>query len=259
MTNRIFSYFFIAFIGLTSAFFFLVAILIFLVTGLFDRRGVILHLFSSFWASLYLWCMPLVSVQIRGRKKLNWKKRYIIVSNHQSQLDILAAFGLFFPFKWVSKAEVFRLPFIGWNMILNRYIKLRRGDRSSVARMMRSCTQALRKGCSLYFFPEGTRSRTGELKPFKPGAFILAKETQTPVLPVVIEGTRDVLPKNSLVLNSRKAIRVCVLDEVPVSALKDRTPEEIAHAVRKTIGIHRDRLRRELGTLPSGISMEAPL
>jgi len=99
----------------------------------------------------------------------------MIVSNHQSQLDTLVAFGLFFPFKWISKAEVFRLPFIGWNMTLNRYIKLKRGDRKSIQKMMTECEKMISKGNSLYFFPEGTRSKTGIIKPFKPGAFILAK------------------------------------------------------------------------------------
>jgi 1-acyl-sn-glycerol-3-phosphate acyltransferase len=118
-------------------------------------------MFTSFWACLYLWIVPAWSVTTAGRHKIRRGATYIVVSNHQSQLDILVAFHLFFPFKWVSKAEVFNLPFIGWNMVLNRYIRLKRGDKESIRQMMAACEKALARGCSVFFFPEGTRSRTG--------------------------------------------------------------------------------------------------
>ncbi len=195
-------------------------------------------MFSSFWACLYLWIMPAWSLKITGRDKIQRRAQYIIVSNHQSQLDILVAFRLFFPFKWVSKVEVFRLPFIGWNMYLNRYIRLKRGDKESIRQMMRACEQALAGGCSIYFFPEGTRSRTGHLKPFKPGAFILAKQMRVPILPVVIDGTRAALPKYSLNFHGRHRIRLKVLDAIPHSDFADMTVEQLSEAVRARIAAH---------------------
>ena len=135
MLNRLIALFFIAFVAATSALFFCVALVIWVLTVLFDKRLVLLHLFSSFWASVYLWAMPAWSVRVEGRSTIRMRDNYVIVSNHQSQLDILMAFNLFFPFKWVSKAEVFRIPFIGWNMYLNRYIKLKRGDKWGIAKM----------------------------------------------------------------------------------------------------------------------------
>ena len=125
--NTIFSYLYIAFVGISSGIFFVAAAFIRLVTHLFDRRLVVLNLFTSFWASLYIWCMPIWSVKIFGREKMDMSKNYVIVSNHQSQLDILVAYRLFFPFRWVSKAEVFMLPFIGWNMFLNGHVRLKGG------------------------------------------------------------------------------------------------------------------------------------
>ena len=207
-------------------------------TVLFDRRLVWLHMFTSFWACLYLWTMPAWSVTAAGREKIRRGATYIVVSNHQSQLDILVAFRLFFPFKWVSKAEVFRLPFIGWNMVLNRYIRLKRGDKESIRQMMAACEKALARGCSVFFFPEGTRSKTGELKPFKPGAFILAHKMKLPILAVAIDGTRNALPKHSVNFHGRHAFRVEVLEEIPYAAFARLSVEETAEMVRQKIARH---------------------
>ncbi len=235
MLNRIVSISFLAFMALSSILCFFVALVIRLATTLFDRRLVLLHLFTCFWASLYLWVMPAWSVTVSGRKKIRKNATYVVVSNHQSQLDILVAFRLFFPFKWVSKAAVFKLPFIGWNMRLNRYIRLKRGNKESIQKMMQACEQAIANGSSVYFFPEGTRSKTGELKPFKPGAFILAKKMQAPILPIVIRGTRDALPKHSLNFHGRHDIRIKVLDEIAYPSFAMQSPDEIAARVRALI------------------------
>lgn len=235
MVNRFISFAFIVFIGISSAFFYILALLVWLLTVLFDRRLVVLHMVTSFWASIYLWLMPAWSVSVSGREKIDWAKTYMVVSNHQSQLDILVAFRLFFPFKWVSKAEVFKLPFIGWNMVLNRYIKIVRGDKASVQKMLAACADAIRKGSSVFFFPEGTRSRTGRVKPFKPGAFILARKMKVPILPITINGSRHALPKHSLNFHGKHRIRIAVLDEIAYDQFKDLTVEETAEMVRARI------------------------
>lgn len=219
-------------------FFFVLALSIWLLTVLFDRRLVLLHMFTSFWACLYLWVMPAWSVKAAGRHKIRSETNYIIVSNHQSQLDILVAFRLFFPFKWVSKAEVFKLPFIGWNMVLNRYIRLKRGDKESIRKMMAACEKALARGCSVFFFPEGTRSKTGQIKPFKPGAFILAHQMKLPILAVAISGTKDALPKHSLNFHGRHRIRIEVLGEIPYRDFSGMTVDETAEMVRQQIAAH---------------------
>ncbi|MBU1193779.1 MAG: 1-acyl-sn-glycerol-3-phosphate acyltransferase [Proteobacteria bacterium] len=232
------SYGYILFIGLSSAVFFLIALIVFLLTFFFDRRRIILSLFSSFWASVYIWCMPAWSVNIIGRQKMDMKKSYVIVSNHQSQLDILVAFYLFFPFRWVSKAEVFLLPFIGWNMILNGHVKLKRGDKHSIKKMIAQCEDLLSKNISVIIFPEGTRSKTGILKPFKPGAFILAKKMKKPILPLVINNTKNALPKHSLRIQGRHHIEVKVLDEIPYTVFEHMEIEHISDMVRARIAAH---------------------
>jgi 1-acyl-sn-glycerol-3-phosphate acyltransferase len=238
MINRIRSILIILFIYASSALFFPVACVIWLLTRPFDRRLVLLHLFTCFWATLYIWIVPAWSLKVTGREKIDKKKTYMIVSNHQSLLDIIVAFGLFVHFKWVSKAEIFRIPFIGWNMVLNRYVKLKRGDKKSIEKMMAHCEETLAEGSSLYMFPEGTRSKTGDLKDFKPGAFILAHKMKIPILPVVITGTRDALPKKSLIIHGRHAITLRVLDEIPYEKFSGLSVDETSAMVRELFSSH---------------------
>jgi 1-acyl-sn-glycerol-3-phosphate acyltransferase len=240
MINKIISISFLTFIAVSSALMFLIALCVYVLTAWFDRRLVLLHLFSSFWAAMYLWVMPAWTTTVEGRDRVRKGVTYVVVSNHQSQLDILMAFSLFFPFKWVSKAEVFKLPFIGWNMVLNRYIKLYRGEGESVRQMMALCEQALAQGSSVYFFPEGTRSETGVMRPFKPGAFILAHKMKVPILPIAINGTKHALPKNSVNFHGRHHLRIRILDEIPYAAFEHLSVEDTAAMVRETIARHVD-------------------
>jgi 1-acyl-sn-glycerol-3-phosphate acyltransferase len=151
-------------------------------------------------------------------------------------------FRIFAHFKWVSKIENFRIPFIGWNMWLNRYIRLKRGDRASVVRMLRECEQVLADGNSIMMFPEGTRSPDGRLRAFKTGAFALAQSAQRPILPIVIEGTSDALPKRGFVLQGRHHIRITVLDEVPYGSFADEPIETLTDRIRDLIA---SRLEKE--------------
>ncbi len=144
-------------------------------------------------------------------------------------------FRLFRHFKWVSKIENFRVPFIGWNMSMNRYIKLRRGDRESVVQMMEACEKTIGEGSSIMMFPEGTRSTTGEMRPFKPGAFEIALKTRTPILPIVIIGTADALPKRGFVLQGRHPIRIRVLDPIPYEHCADMSVDELTAHVSKVV------------------------
>ncbi len=199
------------FVVLSSALLFPIAVIIWAVTAPFDKRRRALHMFTCFWASLYTWLNPVWRVTIHGRENIDPDTTYVYVANHLSLLDILVLFRLFTDFKWVSKAEIFKVPGVGWNMTLNRYIPLKRGDRDSVVKMMQQCREALTRGSSLMLFPEGTRSATGELKAFKTGAFELAVDAEVPIVPIAIEGTNNALPKHGFVLRGRHHITVTVL------------------------------------------------
>lgn len=182
--------------------------------------------------------MPSWFVKIVGREKLDIRKNYVFVSNHQSQLDILVLYRLLFPYRWVSKSSVFRLPFIGWNMAFNNGdIKLKRGDKESIKAMMAECEDLLRRNISI-FFPEGTRSKDGHIGRFKPGAFILAKNTGVDIQPIAISNTNKALPKHSLTFQGHTEMTVKVLDTIPFSQFSEMPPDNIAAMVRSLISEH---------------------
>ena len=235
MTRGAFSTLFWAFLTVSSLVLFPVAVMIWVLTVAFDRRLVVLHRFTCLWASLYTWLNPAWPVTIEGRAKIRPGTAYVMVANHLSLLDILVLFRLFRHFKWVSKIENFSVPFIGWNMSMNRYIKLRRGDRESVVQMMEASEKTIGEGSSIMMFPEGSRSSTGEMRPFKPGAFELALKTRAPILPIVIFGTADALPKRGFVLQGRHPIRVVVLDPIPNERYAAMSVDQLTAQVRELI------------------------
>jgi len=232
LLRRVLSVLFWLFMVVSSIALFPIAVAIWALTVLVDRRLILLHRFTCFWASLYTWLNPAWRVHIEGREKIRRDAAYVMVANHQSLLDILVLFRLFVHFKWVSKIENFRVPCIGWNMSLNRYIKLRRGSAESVKEMMQACERTLAEGSSIMMFPEGTRSPDGRLRAFKPGAFTLAKRSGAPILPIVIEGTAHALPKRGFVLQGRHAIRVRILDEIPHASFAGEPDDAVTAKVR---------------------------
>lgn len=199
----IFSILFWAFFALACVPLFCGALLVWLVTAPFDRNGFILHLYTCFWGQLYVYANPLWRLRVEGRQLLPWRGAAVIVANHASVADILVLFGLYRPFKWVSKRSNFSLPFIGWNMSLNRYVPLVRGDKASIAQVMVACASWLDRGVPVVFFPEGTRSPDSEVRAFKDGAFKLAIAKGCPVFPVALSGTAEIIPKHGWVLRQR--------------------------------------------------------
>jgi len=234
------------FVITTSVVFFVIALAIRIVTAPFDRRQVVLQQFTCFWGSLYTWIVPAWRLRIEGRENIDKKGTYVVISNHQSLLDILMLFRLFFHFKFVSKIEIFKIPLIGWNMYLNRYIRLKRGNKKSIARMMKDAERSLSEKNSVLIFPEGTRSFDGKIKQFKPGAFILAKKMQLPILPIVISGTNAALPKYTIDFCGSHTIRMKVLEPVSFSEFKDLSVEEISDLMRNKM----IRVLDELNRLP---------
>ena len=190
---------------------FVVGCAVWVVSRPFDPNGKVQHLYSCAWGMLYFYANPLWHVRVEGRQKLPWKGGAVLVSNHESMGDILVLFGLYRPFKWVSKASMFKVPFLGWNMWLNRYVPLVRGDKESIAKMMVKCGEWIDRGVPMLFFPEGTRSEDGSVKAFKDGAFKLAVDKNIAIIPVALAGTSEVIPKHGWVLRERAHCRVRVL------------------------------------------------
>jgi 1-acyl-sn-glycerol-3-phosphate acyltransferase len=194
-----------------------------------------LHLFTSFWSSLYVWLNPLWSLTVSGKENIDSKKTYVFVSNHQSMVDILILFRIFAHFKWVSKIENFKIPFIGWNMHLNSYIQLDRGKVKSNYQMMKDASFALKNGNSLMIFPEGTRSLDGKLRSFKSGAFQLAKENKISIIPIVINGTSSALPKGGVIFQGKQKMSIRILPEITPESFESISIETLTELVQKKI------------------------
>jgi 1-acyl-sn-glycerol-3-phosphate acyltransferase len=148
-----------------------------------------------------------------------------------------AAVATFIPFKWVSKVENFYVPFLGWNMWLNEYVALKRGHLPSIMRMVRTCHARLRAGHSLFVFPEGTRSPDGEIGSFYRGAFVIAAKHRVPLVPMVVEGTGQILPKSTFYIRPRLAW---------VRILPPIDPAEVGYDARKLSALVRERMVAEL-------------
>ncbi len=173
------------------------------------RKGI--HPIISSWARAILFICPLMNVKVEGEEYLNSKDTYILVSNHQSIADILVALHLKQSFKFIAKKELFIIPILGWAMSQAGYIPLLRGSHQSSRKAIMIARSLVQRGVSVLFFPEGTRSPDGMIRPFKTGAFKLAAETDVPIVPIVIDGTRNLVPKGSRLLNRNVSVKLKVL------------------------------------------------
>ncbi|HEX2090879.1 MAG TPA: lysophospholipid acyltransferase family protein [Longimicrobiaceae bacterium] len=188
---------------------------------------------------------PLWKFRTSGVRIRDPRRPYVAVSNHESMADIFLISHLPWEMKWLSKESLFRLPVFGWMMRMAGDIPVRRGERASRAEALEECRDRLAKRVSVMIFPEGTRSRTPELLPFKDGAFRLAIECGCPLLPMALAGTRTALPKGSMLFGRARA-EVRVLEPIPTQGLTLADVPELKERVRALIQEARDRLVREL-------------
>ena len=194
--------------------FFVIYLIIWIITYPFDKKLMYCHYFVSLWAGFLILINPWWKVTIENRFRVEKDQVYIMLSNHQSLLDILAIYQLYFPFRCISKQELFRIPLLGWVLYLNKYIPVIRGDKASKEKMIRHAVRSLNQGISILIFPEGTRSRDGNMGEFHEGAFNIALESKAVMLPVIIDGTYNALPRNSFLFRGKQHIVVKVLDTV---------------------------------------------
>ena len=182
-------------------------------------------------------------IHISGGENLNTNQVYVIVSNHQSMADIPVLSHLKLDTKWLGKAELFRLPLLGWMMRMAGDVPIDRSDRRKGATAMLQCARYLRQRCSVVFFPEGTRTPDGQVLPFHQGPFQLAIREQVPILPLVVEGSRAALPKDSWTFGETRDIQLRILDPFPVDGWNIQQVPALRDAVRQKIVDELDRLR----------------
>src|ERR687894_1190005 len=184
---------------------------------------------------------PLWHFRYSGALPGDPRRPYVVVSNHESFSDILLISHLPWEMKWLSKAELFRIPVMGWMMWLAGDIPVKRGFGPSAIEAMERCRRVLRRRVSVMIFPEGTRSRTAELLPFKDGAFRLAIEAGVPILPLAVSGTGTALPKHGWRFG-RSAAEVRVLEPVETAGLTLADVPSLKSRVRDIIVRTRDTL-----------------
>jgi len=182
---------------------FFVMVFLFIILYPFDRKRKIVHAQCFWWTDAVTALNPYWDVKVSGLENIGRHQAYVVVSNHQSLADIVLMYKTKMQFKWVAKESLFKIPVLGWNMMLARHIRLRRGDFSSVKKAYREAGEWLRNGISVVFFPEGTRSDNHEIGTFQNGAFKLAIKEKVPILPIMIEGTKNAIPKGSWLFTTK--------------------------------------------------------
>lgn len=195
--------------------FFPVTFLIWLIVLPLDRNRTVVHRMLVFQSFLVSHIVPIWSLRTEGRDKAGKGTTYVIISNHQSILDILLINCLRYRFRWISKIENTKVPFLGWYLKMADYLIVDRGDKESKEKMIEEALDCLKRDISIMLFPEGTRSADRQIGFFKRGAFQLAILAEKPILPVIIDGSGGVLPKHGLIFGGFHKITVRVLDPVP--------------------------------------------
>jgi len=220
---------------LTSLILFPVSLLVWFLTYPFDTGRKVFHYWLLIHSGILTSFLPCGRIKPEGLEKINRNISYVIISNHQSILDILVLNRIFINFKWISKIENLRVPFLGWYLRMAGYIPVERGNRESRGEMIKSAARCLRNNISIMIFPEGTRSPDGNIGFFKTGAFELALMTDKPVLPVIIDGTGRLLPRKSRIFKAGAKITCKILDPVFPGSFMTSNHDELAAAFRKII------------------------
>ena len=168
---------------------------------------------------------------IEGVENIEKGKSYVMVLNHNSGVDIFAAYKIPLNFRWVSKREVYKIPMVGRLLFMHGDIVINRSNPKEAMQFVHDQGMKwLKRGASVSIFPEGTRSKDGEIHGFKAGAFILAKDAGVPILPVVIDGTDRIIRKGWL-MNWRTRVTIKVLPPVSAEEVQERSIKEVMNEV----------------------------
>ena len=206
-----------------------------LAIGWLDRDKNFTSKLSKMWAKWVIYATG-IKYDVTGLENLDPKKKYIFMSNHESALDILLGVACL-PYKiiFLAKKELFMIPVFGWAMQAAGMIKI---DRQDPDRAKKSIDDAVNRliysSFSTFIYPEGTRSKTGDLLPFKKGGFILAIRSQLPIVPITIIGSGDVLPKGSLTINKGQ-IKVIISKPILTDNLETNNTKELVESCRNEI------------------------
>ena len=231
-------------------------VLVFVLTAPFDRGRYAAGRFFRIIAVTAIRLNPLWRFRVDGQRPPDPRRPYVAVSNHESYADVFLISMFPWEMKWMAKTTIFKIPLMGWMMEYSLDIPVKRGDRDGAVSALADARDRLARRVSIMIFPEGTRSKTREMLPFKDGAFKLAIETGSPILPIAVAGTRRAMTKGSFIFRPAVArarvlapIETAGLGPADVPALRDRT--------RAAIDAGRIALAAELGIEVGGIEAAA--
>jgi 1-acyl-sn-glycerol-3-phosphate acyltransferase len=208
------------------------AALLTILGGFFDPHGKRVYAISRAWSWAILKLCG-ISVKVSGLTHIDPKQRYVFMVNHQSNMDIPVLIQALLPFqlRWLAKKELLSVPLFGWAMSAGKHITVNRSNRSEALQSLKKAEQRIASGTCLVIFPEGTRSPDGNLLPFKRGGFWLAVQTQTPVVPLTIDGSGAVLSKGDWRIR-RGEVRVAVGEPLSVEHYGSAKWTVLANQVR---------------------------
>ena len=205
-----------------------------ILASLLSSTGNLAFSISKIWA----WVMLMASnarVEINGKEKIKKGQAYVIISNHQSVFDILAIVtSLGIQYRWTIKKEVLKIPFFGHALYASRNIFIDRSNLERARESIRKGLDRLPAGVSVIFFAEGTRSHDGKLRDFKKGGFVVALERNFPILPITVNGSRNILPKGSIVFKPGR-ISVVVGDPIETRGYTHESMGELMEKTRKVV------------------------
>ena len=204
------------------------------VLGFFDKSGNNSHKIAALWSRLICRWNG-VSVKITGIENVLTGRPQVFVANHQGYYDIFALSGyLPVQLRWVAKASLFRVPFMGWAMGAAGYIPVARKSRKKSYQAFLNAIESIRAGSSIVIFPEGTRSEDGKIGTFKKGGQLLAQRAEVPMVPVTVIGTRDIIRKGSMLIHPGP-VQIIVSPHVTLKGKDTKKGDEILQAIRNTI------------------------
>ena len=193
----------------------------------FDKKRFVVHKLSKWLTDAYFGFGLVMKRKVEGIENIDPKAKYVMVLNHNSMIDILSIYNLPLVFKWVSKKEVYRIPIVGRLLLAHGDIVINRASTKEAMQLVHTRgLEWLKKGASVAIFPEGTRSKDGEIHNFKAGAFILAKDAEVSILPIVLDGTDRVVRKGFF-MNWSNRITIKILPPVSKQDVVERPIKEV--------------------------------
>ncbi len=211
------------------------AALLTIIVGPFDPYGKHAYPFTKFWTWIIV-TLGHINIKADGLSRLDPNRNYIFIANHQSNIDIpvLVQSLKRFQLRWLAKKELLRVPFFGWAMRASKHITVDRDDHLNALTSLRVARERIEAGISIVIFPEGRRSTSGSLLPFKKGGFLLAVKAGVSVVPVTINGSGKLLPVGAWRLR-RGTVEVVVGEPLPVDAYRPGQLRPLIDRVRSEI------------------------